>query len=113
MANPNGSRLFGPFSSVSTLPSRRMPSALEESIVNQTAPSGATAIAVGMPPAGGSGYSTKPGDAHGPKRQAATPTAAITTRATAGSQKRGRRGQWSARGDAMVDALIAYAASSS
>src|SRR4029453_3980818 len=60
-ASPRGPNFCVPLASRSILPWRQRPMASENSMVNQTAPSGAAATAVGISLARSIGYSMQPG----------------------------------------------------
>src|SRR5947209_11724930 len=80
-ASPSGSRFCVPFGSRSILPFRNTAIASENSMVNQTTPLGATAIAVGMSVLTGMRYSIGPGSDQEPRRQTRTPRPATNTMA--------------------------------
>src|SRR5438309_5380339 len=68
-ASPSGSRFWVPLGKRSILPFRNTAIASENSMVNQTAPLGATARAVGISVLTSMRYSIKPGSDQGPSRQ--------------------------------------------
>src|ERR1700730_216847 len=78
-ASPSGSRFWGPLGIRSILPFRNTPIASENSMVNQTAPLGPIASAVGMSVLASIGYSLKLGSDRRPRRQTRAPKPAATT----------------------------------
>src|SRR6266851_1228228 len=89
-ASPSGSRFWVPLGKRSILPFRNTAIASENSMVNQTAPLGATASAVGISVLTSMRYSIKPGSDQGLNRQTRTPRPATNT-IVAGTSHTGRR----------------------